>query len=176
MIFYLAAVLCTAGLVFIDQMTKRWAVNVLLPQGTMDFIRIKGLDIIGFRYAENTGAAFSSFSNGGIVLTTVISLILLAVTLYALFDRRKSFFKSVCFIMIIGGGIGNLIDRLRNGFVVDFLEVRLFDFAIFNFADILVVVGTIMHFIYFIYEEINNDKKRAMRLRAEIRNKRNGTR
>jgi signal peptidase II len=176
MIFYLAAVLCTAGLVFIDQMTKRWAVNVLLPHGTMDFIKINSSDIIGFRYAENTGAAFSSFSNGGLVLTTVISLILLGVTLYALFDRNKSFFKSVCFIMIIGGGIGNLIDRLNNGYVVDFIEVRLFEFAIFNFADVLVVVGTIMLFIYFVYEEINNDKKRAMRLRAEIRNKRNGTR
>jgi signal peptidase II len=176
MILYLAAVLCTAGLIFIDQMTKRWAVNVLMPQGAADFIKINGVDIIGFRYAENTGAAFSSFSNGGVILTTVVSLILMGVTLYALFDRKKSFFKSVCFVMIIGGGLGNLIDRVKMGYVVDFIEVRLFTFAIFNLADILVVVGTIMLFIYFVYEEINNDKRRAMRLRAEIRNKRNATR
>jgi signal peptidase II len=174
MIFFIAAVIAAAGLVFIDQTAKEWAVSVLMPRQTMDFIKINGIDIVGFRYAENTGAAFSSFSGSGFVLTVVIAVILIAVTVYALTDKRKTFFKSLCFVMIIGGGVGNLIDRFRQGYVVDFIEVRLFKFAIFNVADILIVLGTIMLFIYFVIDEVRSDKARAHRLRAEIRSKRNG--
>jgi signal peptidase II len=171
MILYFAAILAVGGLVFIDQLIKKWAVSVLMPQETMDFINIGGKEIIGFRYAENTGAAFSSFSNGGIFLTIFISVILLGVLVYAVADKNKTFFKSLCYVMILSGGIANLIDRIRQGFVVDYIEVRLFDFAIFNFADILIVVGAIMLFICLVIDEVKNDKKRAMRLRAEIRRK-----
>jgi signal peptidase II len=174
MILYFAAIIAVGGLIYIDQIIKKWAVNVLLPQQTMDFIKIGGKEIIGFRYAENTGAAFSSFSNGGIFLTVIISLILIAVSVYAVSDKRKTFFKSICFIMILSGGIGNLIDRIKQGFVVDYIEVRFFDFAIFNFADILIVVGAIMLFIYMVIDEFKSDKRRAMRLRAEIRRKQSG--
>jgi signal peptidase II len=71
----------------------------------------------------------------------------------------------------MAGGIGNLIDRIKHGYVVDYIEVRAFSFAIFNFADILIVVGAIMLFIYLFIDEMSSDKKRAMRLRAEIRRK-----
>jgi signal peptidase II len=174
MIFYLAAIIGVGILVFIDQTIKMWAKSVLMPIDTMDFISIGGKEIIGFRYAENTGAAFSSFSNSGIFLTIVISLILIGVMFYAFTDKHKTFFKSLCFVMIMAGGIGNLIDRIRQGYVVDYIEVRLFDFAIFNFADILIVVGALMLFVYFFIEEMQSDKKRAMRLRAEIRRKQSG--
>jgi signal peptidase II len=171
MIFILAAILGVGILVFIDQIIKIWAVNVLKPAVAMDFISIGGKEILGFRYAENTGAAFSSFSNGGIFLTIIITLILIGVAFYALTDKNKTFFKSLLFVMVIAGGVGNLVDRIKQGFVVDYIEVRFIDFAIFNFADILIVVGAIMLFIYFFIEEMRSDKKRAMRLRAEIRRK-----
>jgi signal peptidase II len=171
MIFILAAILGGGILIFIDQIIKVWAVNVLKPAVTLDFFSIGGKEILGFRYAENTGAAFSSFSNSGIFLTIVISLILIGVMAYAFTDKRKTFFKSLCFVMIMAGGIGNLIDRIKQGYVVDYIEVRFFDFAIFNFADILIVVGAIMLFIYLFIDEMSMDKKRAMRLRAEIRRK-----
>jgi signal peptidase II len=165
------ALLSVAALVFIDVLIKGWAIETLKPLGSMDFLKIGDTDIIGFRYAENTGAAFSAFNGAGTILSVVVSVILAGVIFYAFTEKHKTIFKTICYVMIVSGGIGNLIDRFKQGYVVDYIEVRLFDFAIFNFADILITVGAFMYIIAMIISERNTDKLRAGRIRSEVRNK-----
>ncbi len=157
-IILIAGVLLVAA----DQLIKHWAVADLMPVTRMDFIKFGDFDILGLRYAENDGAAFGSFSgavNLLIILNAAIIVLLLVITWKRLKDSR---FLQITEMMVISGGIGNNIDRVRLGYVVDYLEVRMFRFAIFNLADILVVCGTFMLLAYYIYAEIQ-EKKTAVK-------------
>lgn len=73
--------------------------------------------------------------------------------------KIKSKFYLTCAVMVISGGLGNLIDRVLKGYVVDFIEVQFTDFAVFNFADILVTVGAIAIMIYVIVDMFRERKK-----------------
>ena len=145
-IAYLGIVL----LAVIDQLIKYWAINVLQPVGTMPFIRIGDMEIMDLTYLENDGAVFSSFS-GMRWFLVFVTVALMAFCLYWLIRHGKKSRLLTCSLMLIlGGGIGNLIDRLfRGGLVVDYFEVKLFHFAVFNFADCCVVIGVLLFAIYF---------------------------
>ena len=140
-------------LVGVDQWFKHLAVVYLSNGVPKDLIKFGDFDVLGLRYCENTGAAFSSFSGQRWLLigVTAIMLILSAIYLFKMKDRHPMAVTS--FTMFIAGGIGNLIDRIANGYVVDYLEVRMFRFAIFNFADILVVCGVAMYIVYLLFIE-----------------------
>jgi signal peptidase II len=140
----LISIIAVAGLVGLDLYIKHWAVTVLEPVGSMDIDIFGNTQIVGLYYTENTGAAFSFFSGSRYFLIIFVSILLLAVAVYGIFDKDKHPLKSVCLIMIFSGGLGNLIDRFRNGYVVDYIELRFMDFAVFNFADILVTVGAVL--------------------------------
>lgn len=132
-------------IVVLDQLIKLWAIRVLEPVGSMDFITIGGTEILGFRYLENAGAAFGSFSGMRWVLVAVTALLCLGCILYLYMGHDKSPLLRVALTLVVGGGLGNMIDRIfRDGYVIDYIEVRLFDFAIFNFADCCVVIGVIL--------------------------------
>ena len=73
--------------------------------------------------------------------------------------KIKSKFYLTCAVMVISGGLGNLIDRVLKGYVVDFIEVQFTNFAVFNFADILVTVGAIAIMIYVIVDMFRERKK-----------------
>jgi signal peptidase II len=169
----LIAIIATVGLIALDLLIKEWVVTALAPIGSMDFLKIGDVDLIGLRYTENTGAAFSFFRDSPLFLTIVVIVLLFAVIVYGVTDREKRTFKSICLVMIVSGGLGNLIDRIRNGYVVDYIELRFMNFAIFNFADILVTCGAFMFFLYIIFGETRNkrngsDKSRRERIRREI--------
>ncbi len=142
-----------AVLVGVDQWFKHLAVVYLSDGVPKDFIKFGDFDVLGFRYCENTGAAFSSFSGQRWLLigVTAIMLILSAIYLFKMKDKHSM--AVISFTMFIAGGIGNLIDRIANGYVVDYLEVRMFRFAIFNFADILVVCGVAIYIFYLLFIE-----------------------
>lgn len=150
-----------ALLITADQALKYWAVHVLRARESMDFLRIGSLDILGLRYLENTGAAFGSFAGMRWVLIGVTA-VLCGVCIVLLHRHAKdSRLLQVSLTLIIAGGIGNMIDRLfRGGAVVDYLEVRLFRFAIFNFADCCVVIGVAILLIYLVFF---SDRKKASR-------------
>ncbi len=157
-------IILAAGVLLVaaDQFIKRWAVTDLMPVLRMDFIKLGDFDILGFRYAENDGAAFGMLS-GARNLLFILNIILIVYMLVITRKRLKnSRFLQITEMMIISGGIGNNIDRIRLGYVVDYLEVRMFRFAIFNLADILVVCGTFMLLAYYIYAEIK-EKKAAVK-------------
>ena len=142
----------SAVLVGLDQLTK-WLAVMYLRNGESITVIPRILD---FSYAENTGAAFSILSGERwflIVITLIVMVALAAFVLFGQFRRYKLFNLSAT--LILAGGIGNLIDRLVQGYVVDFIKVTFIDFPVFNVADCFVVVGSVLLLIFFcfIYED-----------------------
>ncbi|MBR6599596.1 MAG: signal peptidase II [Oscillospiraceae bacterium] len=158
-------IIVTAILVCVDQMIKIWAVGELAAKGiSKPFIKFADTEIINLTYTENTGAAFGIMSDKQWFTIGVASVGLIAFTVYMLKCYNKSKFAMIVSAMVISGGIGNLIDRIRCGYVVDYLEVKIFDFAIFNFADVCVTVGVFLLVIYFLFfAESENEKSKIRR-------------
>lgn len=141
-----------AVLVSLDQLIKYFAVQFLEPIGSYPvFDRILQLS-----YVENTGAAFGSFSKYTVLLSVFTGIALLCGFVYLLFGKRKEKTVYVAGIMILSGGLGNLIDRVCRGFVVDYIEPLFVRFAVFNFADILVCVGAGILIVWLIYGMIKD--------------------
>ena len=145
-----------AVLVFVDQWLKKLAVEHLM--GKEDIILIK--NFIGFSYAENTGAAFSMFSDNTMALSVVTLILLVGGILAMLFMKPQGKLVNICAVLIIAGGAGNLIDRFAQGYVVDYIKTLFIDFPVFNFADILIVVGVFVVCGYLIYDIIREEKQK----------------
>ncbi|MBQ6380730.1 MAG: signal peptidase II [Clostridia bacterium] len=155
-------------LIAVDQVTKFAVISWLKPQGTLEIIP----GFIRFRYVENDGAAFSMLQNARwffIILTTVFVIIglvcLLSGKMKFRYPTLHSPFIKTAIILICAGGIGNMIDRLFRGVVIDFIEPTFVNFAVFNFADILVTCGAAIIIIYLVADVIFDftQKKREIR-------------
>ncbi len=166
--YILISVIIIAVLVAVDQIIKFWAASSLEPVGTMHLLRIGKQRIIDLTYVENDGAVFGSFGGKRIILI-VVTTILVCVCAYFLYRYKTS--SKLMFIslnMIIAGGIGNWIDRVfRNGLVVDYIEIKLFNFAVFNFADICITLGVAFILIYILFIEKRDDKKEEVAANAK---------
>lgn len=126
-------------LVFLDQLTKYFAIHILKPQGSASLIP----QVFAFYYLENHGAAWGILQNAQ-VLFLLITVLLLAVLVYyyrKLPDERHWRAARILMIVLASGAAGNAIDRIRLGYVVDFLYFSLIDFPIFNVADCYVTVS-----------------------------------
>ena len=139
-----------------DQVIKFFVERFLAPVGTAEFIN----GFIGWNYVRNTGAAFGSFSDNTVLLSVVTGAVLLAGIILIAMKKIKSKFCLVCAVMIISGGLGNLIDRVLKGYVVDFIDLQFMDFAVFNFADILVTVGAFA-LMFYVIADIFRDRKKS---------------
>lgn len=143
MIYTIAMVL----LVVLDQLVK-FGVRTAIPlDGQMDFIP----HVLGLTYIRNTGAAFSMLDGGGarwffVILTAIVVLVLL----YLLYGKKITHpFGCWMLALVVAGAVGNLIDRVLFGSVVDMFETLFMQFPIFNVADIFVVVGGIGFCVYY---------------------------
>lgn len=136
----LEAVIIIAS-VLIDRFTKIWAVNTLQNLPNMHTTLIPG--VLDLRYVENTGAAFSMM-RGMRWLFIPITMVIIAVLAFYLLRNRKQekIYTRVALACVIGGALGNLIDRILYGYVVDMFEPTFMNFAVFNVADIFVTCGT----------------------------------
>lgn len=140
-----------------DQLTKLWVSGSLVGKGVVEIIP----GIIGFRYVENTGAAFSIFASNTLMLT-IISAVLIIFLTYLIWRYRKGHkMLNISLALIIAGAIGNLIDRVFAGYVVDFIEFRFVNFAVFNVADICVTIGTILLAVYILFLSPERKKKKT---------------
>lgn len=139
-------------LVSIDQAVKFICIKHLLPIGSVTVIK----NFFYFTYVENKGAAFGSFEGGRLffIIITAVVIIAAAVYYYKKLAGVNNNFLKVSIIMIVSGGIGNLIDRVFRGYVVDMFHFVFWghSFAVFNVADILVVCGTILLFLIVIFD------------------------
>lgn len=152
------ALAAAALLIGIDQLTKMLVVNFIKPQGTVNLISINDKEWLNLTYQENTGAAFSILRDKQIFLIILTSIVILGVIILMLTKQIKNKAYLCSFSLIIAGGIGNLIDRICYGYVVDFIDVRIIKFAVFNFADICAVLGTISLMIFYIITEAKKSK------------------
>ena len=143
-----AALAVAALLVGLDQWIKAWAAIGL----THRIAVIPGLFYL--TYLENTGAAFGIFQGQTLALA-IVSMVILAALLALLLSGKITDRLAIWGLaLILSGGVGNLIDRLARGFVIDYLDFSaLFGFPIFNLADCLVVIGTALVIIYIIFFE-----------------------
>lgn len=148
-------------LVALDQITKYLAVSFLKDAPSINLIH----NFFGFTYVENAGAAWGSFENMRWFLIIVTS-VLIGVMLWVLFSARYHRYRMVRIssILIIAGGIGNMIDRILYGYVVDFIHFKAIDFPVFNIADCCVVIGAILMlvFFFFIYKEEKETTKKEV--------------
>lgn len=147
------AVLVSAALAAVDQLTK-WLVTVyVMPYGTVPILRFGDVECLNFTYCENTGMSFSLFEGQRLMLTVLPLLLIVGIEWYIFSGRAKTKPKIFTLAAVAGGGLGNLIDRVFMGYVVDFIDVRLIHFAIFNFADICAVCGGIVFSLIVILED-----------------------
>ncbi len=133
----LLCILTVIGVVVLDQLTKLWVLDALVPIGTYKLWD----GVLHFTYVENRGAAFGMLANHRWVFMVISTAAIIAMLLYVMIAKPKSRLETLALAFIIGGGIGNMIDRIFRGFVVDFIDVTCIDFFVFNVADAFVCVG-----------------------------------
>ena len=144
---FLAFSLFAAGIVAADQFTKFLTVaNIALYE---DVPLIPGL--LQLTYVQNTGAAFSSFE-GQQWLFAVIFIVLTGLVFWEYFKKPMGFttFERWCIAAIYGGGLGNMIDRVRMGYVVDMIETTFMEFPVFNVADCFITCGCIALMVHLV--------------------------
>ena len=126
------------GIVAADQITKYLVVANIPLYGDVSFLP----GVLGLTYVQNTGAAFSAFQ-GMQWLFAVIFLLFTAAVLWEYFKKPMGFtrFERWCIAAIYGGGLGNMIDRVRLGYVVDMIETTFMEFPVFNVADCFITCG-----------------------------------
>ena len=140
-------------LILADQFTKHLAVIHLKDKDPITLFQ----DVLELQYLENRGAAFGMLQNQKIFFIFIALLILVVITWVLLKtpDRRK--YRSLHFLLVLiaSGAVGNMIDRLRFDYVVDFIYFVLINFPIFNVADIYVTVATacLVILLLFVYKE-----------------------
>lgn len=139
-------ILC-ALLLLSDRLTKIWAVKLLNGKGIVGFI--KGL--INFVYVENTGVAFGMLSDK-IYIMIPITIVVVGICMFIYMKNKgESKVFDYAMLLIITGAIGNIMDKLTRGFVVDFINFEFMDFPVFNIADICVCTGAALLMIYIIF-------------------------
>ena len=142
---YLYMLLFAAGIVAVDQVTKIMTVTNISLHGHVEFLP----GFLGFTYVRNTGAAWSSFE-GMIWLFTLVFVVLTVALIWEFSKKRLPFttLERWCIVAIYGGGLGNMIDRLRLGYVVDMIETEFISFPVFNVADCFITCGSILLLIH----------------------------
>lgn len=151
-ILYLAIALL---LVVLDQVIKYFVLIYLKPISTFTVIP----HILDLVYVENSGVAFGMFSDLRWIFVIITSIVIIAFIILLIKNAKQSKLFSVAATLIIGGGIGNLIDRLLYGYVIDYLSLSFFP-PVCNFADYCITAGTILLVIYLLfYSDFSSDIK-----------------
>lgn len=150
----------TAAIVILaDQLTKYLAVSALAPDKSVEVIK----GIFRFTYVENRGAAFGSFSDSRWVFLILSTVLILALIGYVIWKRPGGWLEGLSIGMLIGGGIGNMIDRIALGYVVDFLDFCAFPnlwMWVFNVADAFVCIGTGLLVIWMFVSDAKDKKSK----------------
>ena len=157
------------GSVILDQLTK-WLAVVYL-KGTAGFALWDG--VFEFTYTTNKGAAWGMLDNARWVFMTVSTLAIIGIAIYLFGFCKQNAWVKLSLAFVAGGGIGNMIDRVWLGYVIDFLNFELIDFPVFNVADCFVTVGAFMLIGYLIWDMIREmkEEKKQKALTAETENR-----
>lgn len=152
----LTTILLSALLVMMDQLSKILVVGFLKERGSVEIVP----GVLEFRYVENRGAAFSLLAGRQGFLIVVTAIALLACAYVLLFKKPKRRMDYYGLLLIFSGGLGNLIDRILNQYVVDFINFTFVNFAVFNLADIFVTAGFALLLVSALRQEIQGRKNK----------------
>ena len=140
--------LFAAVIVAFDQITKYLVLANIPLHSQVDVLP----GVVGLTYVQNDGAAWSSFSG----MQWLFALIFILFTVAVVWEYRKrsmgfTKFEWWCIAAIYGGGLGNMIDRVRFGYVVDMIHIRFMDFPIFNVADCFITCGCVVLIVHLLF-------------------------
>ena len=155
-VIYSAVILGGIGL---DQLSKFLAVKLLAPIESVPLWE----GVLHLTYVENRGAAFGMLADHRWVFMSISSVAIIAIALYLYSGRNTSKLYTAALMMIVSGGIGNMIDRIALGYVIDFIDFALIDFAVFNIADSIVCIGAgllILSLVLDIIKEAKAEKEK----------------
>ena len=155
-VIYSAVILGGIGL---DQISKLIAVKLLAPVKSVPLWE----GVLHLTYVENRGAAFGMLADHRWVFMSISSVAIIAIALYLYSGRNTSKLYTAALMMIVSGGIGNMIDRIALGYVIDFIDFALIDFAVFNIADSIVCIGAgllILSLVLDIIKEAKAEKEK----------------
>ena len=144
---------CIAG----DQLLKYWVVRHLEIGQSAAFLP----GLVQLMRLHNTGAAWGSFSGSTALLTAVTAVLLVAVAWLVLKKVIRHPLGLCAAMLVLGGGIGNMIDRICRGYVVDMFDLEFMSYPIFNLADCFVVVGVILGAVYYLWFYDKYDGRKA---------------
>lgn len=156
---YLLMILFVAGATALDQLTKFLVVENIPLYGHVEVIP----NVVSLTYVQNTGAAFSSF-RGMQWLFVVVFAVFTAGVVWEFIKKKMPFttLERWCIAAVYAGGLGNMIDRLRFGYVVDMIKTEFMNFPVFNVADSFITCGCILllvHLFFFNREFWKDEKK-----------------
>lgn len=144
----IAAAVCAA-----DQLWKLWIVSTIPQGGTLELIP----GFIGLTNVRNSGMAFSLLSEHTWLLT-VISAVVAAALAVALLRGRFPRWEKVALALVMGGAVGNLIDRARLGYVIDMFQTLFVNFAVFNLADAFIDIGAVLFCVLYIVRTVREER------------------
>ena len=137
-----------ALLIVVDMLTKTYVYGACLKKGKIDIIS----GVLSLVPVQNTGASFGMLSGKTAYLTVVSTICAVFLVFFIFYTyKRKNLWLRSALILITAGAIGNIVDRIALGYVRDFIYFELIDFAVFNFADSCLTVGTIVLLVYIIF-------------------------
>lgn len=156
------SVLISLVLAGIDQLTKWLVVQYLKPIKSVPILKFGETEWINLTYCENTGMSFSMLEGQRAILI-IIPIVLIGLVEWYIFSGKADKKQIIALSCLAGGGLGNLVDRVFLGYVVDFIDFRIINFAIFNFADICAVLGGIFFAIFYIIAESKEEKSKKLK-------------
>ncbi|MDD6147006.1 MAG: signal peptidase II [Oscillospiraceae bacterium] len=144
-----------AFLVACDQIIKYFVYAYLKPVGSTPVIP----GVLQLSYYENDGAMMGMMGGKTLLMTLLAAVCIGGILFVILSGKLQSLFELSCITLMLAGGLGNIIDRIFRGFVIDYIEVLFVDFYIFNFADCLVTCGAAAVLIFEFYQMFQGKKK-----------------
>lgn len=142
-------------IIIIDQVTKILVSSSFTSSTVIHLIP----GIINIVYLKNTGAAFSMFSDHVDILGIISAVFCIGVIIYVLITKPKNKLQLTSLTLIFAGALGNAIDRIFRGFVIDFIETAFISFPVFNIADIAITIGAFLLVIYVIFFDKESKEK-----------------
>ncbi len=153
-IYYVVYTAVILGGIGLDQLSKLLAVKLLAPVESVPLWS----GVLHLTYVENKGAAFGMLADHRWVFMSISSVAIIAIAIYLYSGKNTSKLYTSSLMLIVSGGIGNMIDRIALGYVVDFIDFALIDFAVFNIADSLVCIGAGLLILSLVLDIINEAK------------------
>lgn len=136
-----------------DQFIKILVVNTIKVNGSVNILN----GLINFLYCENKGMAFGMLQNARWLFISFTLIVMIGIVIYIIKTKPKSKFLLTSLTLILGGGIGNLIDRIFLGYVIDYIQLSFFS-PVCNFADYCITIGTALLVIYILFFSQNTNE------------------